>query len=291
MIIVNIIGGLGNQMFQYALGKSIALKTKQPLKLDITAFKAYELRSYELAAFNISCSIAAEEEINALKYKNPNFFEKLNMLLRKQSAPYSEFCYKEKYYHFDSEVLDNNESIYLFGYWQSEKYFLDCKETILKEFTLKREISLLSTHYLNMITSSASVSLHIRRGDYVNNRTTNDYHGTCNLDYYKKAVSIIKIKNFKTHFFIFSDDLDWAKKNIDFIDNITFVELSADIPDYEEMYLMSMCRHNIIANSSFSWWGAWLNQNHKKIVIAPKLWFNDGSINTNDLIPNTWIRI
>jgi len=291
MVIVNILGGLGNQMFQYAIGKALALESNQALKLDVTSFKDYVLRNYELNVFNIDCKIATEEEIKMLKYRKPNFFEKLHMLIRKKSPPCSSFCRKEKYYYFDSEVLNRNENTYLFGYWQSEKYFLEYKDILMKEFTLKNNISTQSSKYQKLITSQTSISLHIRRGDYITNKHTNTYHGTTSLSYYKKAVMIIKEKLDNPYFFMFSDDMDWVKNNFDFIENGIFVELPQNIPDYEEMYLMSICKHNIIANSSFSWWGAWLNQNPEKIIIAPKKWFNDSSIDTKDLIPDTWLRI
>ena len=271
MIIVNIIGGLGNQMFQYAIGKALSLKSKQKLKLDLTSFKNYPLRNFELDVFKIDPEIASTEEISQVKQNKLNF--------------------TEKYFHFDSEILDLNQSAFLVGYWQSEKYFINYKNIILKEFILKNELSHQSNQFQKIIESTVSVSLHIRRGDYVTNPTTNSVHGTCSLAYYKNAVSLISNRLKDPHFFIFSDDLDWAKENLDFIDNITFVELDENIPDYEEMYLMSQCKHNIIANSSFSWWGAWLNQNVDKIVIAPQKWFEDETINTNDLIPDSWIRL
>ena len=291
MIIVNIIGGLGNQMFQYAIGKAIAIKSKQKLKLDTTSFQHYTLRNYELDVFNIDTEIASKEEINHLKYNKPSFVEKLYIILNKKSLPLKNRYYKEKKFQFDTEILSLRQSIYLEGYWQSEKYFITHKDILIKEFTPKKEISHQSSLFHKMMQAKTSVSLHIRRGDYVNNPTTNSFHGTCSLDYYKNAVSFITKKIDNPHFFIFSDDLIWAKENLNFITQITFVELNKDIPDYEEMYLMSQCKHNIIANSSFSWWGAWLNQNSDKIVISPKKWFRDKTVDTIDLIPSSWIRL
>ncbi len=271
MIIVNIIGGLGNQMFQYAMGRSLAIKSKQKLKLDLAAFENYPLRNFELDVFNIDPEIASKEEINQLKENKLNF--------------------TEKYFHFDSEILGLDQSTFLVGYWQSEKYFINYKDIILKEFILKNELSHQSSQFQKAIESTISVSLHIRRGDYITNPTTNSFHGACSLEYYKNAVSLIVNRVDKPQFFIFSDDLDWAKENLNFIEKITFIKLNENIPDHEEMYLMSQCKHNIIANSSFSWWGAWLNQNVDKIVIAPEKWFLDETMNTKDLIPDTWIHL
>jgi len=211
--------------------------------------------------------------------------------VRKQGKALSDNSYKESHFNFDDKVYNKTENIYFEGYWQSEKYFLNYREDLLEEFTLKKELHPKSKEYENKIREVQSVSLHIRRGDYVTNTHTNSVHGTCSLQYYRDAVKEIEIKVEDPHFFIFSDDLAWVKENLDFIDNVAFVELDKEIPDHEEMVLMSLCKHNIIANSSFSWWSAWLNQNDKKIVIAPKKWFNDQTINTEDLIPNTWIKI
>jgi len=145
--------------------------------------------------------------------------------------------------------------------------------------------------FAQQILAKESISLHIRRGDYVSNVYTNSVHGTCSLDYYQQAVTLLESKLNNPHFFIFSDDLAWAKEHLSFIENVTFVELDVNIPDHDEMFLMSQCLHHIIANSSFSWWGAWLNKNLDKIVIAPKRWFIDETYNTSDLIPDAWIRL
>jgi len=289
MLIVNILGGIGNQMFQYAFGYAISKKNDEVLKLDINSFETYDLRDYELGLFNINAVLASNEEVKKLKYKNENIFEKVLRKVRRKKMAVSENNYKEHHFHFDQDVFNAEGNIYFDGYWQSEKYFNDYREELLEQFTLKNGIHSQTRIFKQKIENAESISLHIRRADYVTNAHTNSVHGTCDLVYYRKAVSFLKSKVSNPHFFIFSDDLAWAKENLDFIDNITFVELEKDVPDHEEMYLMSQCRHNIIANSSFSWWGAWLNQNPDKIVIAPKQWFNDLAINTSDLIPESWI--
>lgn len=291
MVISNILGGLGNQMFQYAVGRSISLRNRQKLKLDISSFKEYKLRKYSLACYNIQAEIASEKEI--LRYKEGSFYliNKVVQKIVKRKLWDNSYYLKEKYYHFDPSVLNLKGNVYLFGYWQSEKYFLDIKEIILDDFVLKKPISFLTKDYLNKILNTCATSIHIRRGDYVNNPITNKYHGTCSINYYKKAINIILENNPETVFYIFSDDLQWAKDNFDFIQNTVYVELNDPTLDYEEMYLISQCKNNIIANSSFSWWGAWLNRNPDKIVIAPKTWFKDDSININDLIPTNWIQL
>ncbi len=270
MIIVHVIGGLGNQLFQYAFGYALSQSKNESLILDVSSFEAYQ-RAYELDLFNIDATIATQDELQNLIPKS--------------------HIYIEPQFNFNKEVFSLRDVRYFKGYWQSEKYFVKYREDILKKITPRDEIQKHSKSYLKLITETESVSLHIRRGDYVTNALTNSVHGTCSLDYYKKAVSALEEKTNNPHFYIFSDDLDWAKNNITFIKNITFVELVEEVPDYDEMLLMSRCNHNIIANSSFSWWGAWLNQNNNKIVIAPKRWFLDTSLNTIDLIPESWIHI
>jgi hypothetical protein len=161
---------------------------------------------------------------------------------------------------------------------------------VRKEFTLKEPLSAISQEYTNKILDTKNaVSIHIRRGDYVLNTSTNKHHGVCNLDYYEAAVEYIREKIESLTFFIFSDDIAWVKENLK-LDNAVFVS-SPEIKDYEELILMSKCKHNIIANSSFSWWGAWLNQNPDKIVIAPRQWTTKKTADELDILPKSWIQI
>lgn len=291
MYIINIIGGLGNQMFQYAFGYAIAQKHGQVLKLDISNFKKYTLRDYELNVFNISPVLVDKEDVERLKYKN--IFEKILCKIGVKKLTTSDHYYKEPHVNFDIKVYDITGDVYFDGYWQSENYFKEYRGDLLKQFTFKENIHKQSQHYKQKIEDTESVSLHIRRGDYISNTNINSIHGTCTLGYYKDAILKIKEKVRNPHFFIFSDDIMWAKENLYFIDNITYVELTKDVPDHDEMYLMSICKHNIIANSSFSWWGAWLNENKEKIVLAPKEWFSDIKMieQSQDIVCSDWIKI
>lgn len=135
------------------------------------------------------------------------------------------------------------------------------------------------------------MSIHVRRGDYINNPETFKLHGVCGLDYYHAAIEYITKRTNTPVFYIFSDDISWAEENIKSKNQMIFVKETPHGKDYFEMYLMSVCKHNIIANSSFSWWGAWLNKSPEKIVIAPKKWMNETSIDTTDLVLKNWIRI
>ena len=179
------------------------------------------------------------------------------------------------------------------GKLKKEKYFKNIEANIRKEFTLKNLLTSESTKWQEKIRQTKnSVSLHIRRGDYVQDAKTNAFHGTCNLEYYKNALQKIvdKIGNTEIEIFIFSDDIEWAKENLKFPYPTNFVS-NSQILDYEEMYLMSLCQHNIIANSTFSWWGAWLNKNSAKIVIAPKQWSVKKSSDGLNILPKEWLQI
>lgn len=293
MIIINISGGLGNQMFQYAFGYAISQFYNLPFKLDIHDYKSYNLRKYELDSLNTIEHFASESDIESLKFMPMNSIEKFIRQLIRKPKKTSKSYYQESHFYYEQGVFHLNGSIYFNGYWQSERYFHQFRHELLEMFTQKDPIHPNTQYFHKNIINSESVSIHIRRGDYISNKDTNNFHGTCNLTYYHKAISFIKNKIKNPYFFIFSDDPLWTKENFNFIDNISFVTLAEDIPDYEEIYLMSQCKHNIIANSSFSWWGAWLNQNNEKLVIAPQQWFADKQMQsqTNDLLPKTWIKL
>lgn len=267
MIVVKLMGGLGNQLFQYAFGYALSKAHNKNLKFDNSSFKADAQREYELTKLNLEVSLVSAEEISSIP---------------------SCKVYTEKNFSYNTETFLIDKYQYFKGYWQTEKYFWECRKEIAKQILSAQDLSSKSKKYARKINNTESISLHIRRGDYVTNKKTNSFHGTCSMDYYLKAIEIIKNQTTTQHFYIFSDDLLWAKENMNFIKTATFVELDNDASDHEEILLMSMCEHNIIANSSFSWWGAWLNQNDSKIVIAPKKWFLNTSLNTVDLIPTEW---
>ncbi|MGB3007363.1 MAG: alpha-1,2-fucosyltransferase [Chitinophagaceae bacterium] len=284
MIITRIIGGLGNQLFQYAAGKALAVNKNTDLLLDVSAFDEYKLRNFDLTAFHTEIQFAKQEELVSLRKRN--FAEKIRdnifpMALRK--------VYKPKHFHFHPRFFNASPNIYLQGYWQSEKYFETISSHIRKEFTIKEEYIKNVTQLADEIRKSSSVSVHIRRGD-LNNPTTNEVHVILEIGYYKEALQIIRQIVPDAILYFFSDDLNWVKENLH-IDGAVYVSGTKSETHIEDFYLMSQCKHNIIANSSFSWWAAWLNNNPDKIVIAPKNWFNKGPKDTQDLIPAGWLRI
>ncbi|MDR1614938.1 MAG: alpha-1,2-fucosyltransferase [Campylobacteraceae bacterium] len=280
MIITRLIGGLGNQLFQYAIGRAITHKNSDILKLDITGFKNYKLHNgYRLNAFNIDEKIADISEIKRFGVKN----RVLRKLIRMGIFGYKKTFYVEKPENetkFDPKVF-LYQNLYLSGYWQNEKYFSDIRDIIVKEFTLKKSISENIAKYMKLIKNSSSVSIHIRRGDYLN------ADASLGIEYYKKALEYIRERINNPSFFIFSDDISWCKENLNFIINPIFIESTTS--ELEDLELMKNVKHNIIANSSFSWWAAWLNENEEKIVIAPKVWFKNRA--GFDPVPEAWIKL
>lgn len=287
MIIVKLKGGLGNQMFQYSLARSVSEEKKLLFKIDIRWFDNQRLRSYGLDKFNIIDNIASEEDIKKIIPINRfflYFFKKRELLINWNKRRFIE----QLEWSYNPEIMNTGDNVYFDGYWQSEKYFKNISEIIINEFSLKNDFQINSKDYLNIINGSNSVSIHVRRGDYLT--TPNILN--LDLNYYKKAISIVNKKINNPKFFLFSDDLNWCKGVFKFLgSDVNFVQ---GFDDFESLGLMKACKHNIIANSSFSWWGAWLNRNTEKIVIAPDKWGyyeRQGRKPKKDMIPEEWIII
>jgi hypothetical protein len=292
MIIVRLIGGLGNQLFQYAIGRRIALKNKMPLKLDITWCRNNPERPYNLNHFSIIENFATEMEIDQFKKNHENFPNRIFQVIKELSSPYYLRSYvREKTLDFDPNIFKINKSAYLDGHWQSEKYFIDIEDQLRKDFLIKTSQDEVNRVISENIKSTNSVSIHIRRGDYISNKITNQYHGTCSREYFNKAIDKITSNVDNPHFFVFSDDPQWAMDNLNSECPINFITNNNAQKNYEDLRLMTYCKHFIIANSSFSWWGAWLSSNADKIVIAPSKWFDNQIYNDKDRLPEKWIRL
>ena len=286
MIISRISGGLGNQMFQYAIARSMAVKNNDVFKLDISFYPKQTLRKYELNCFKINEKIAIEKECVLLRGKEGLLFKIVKKLNLPLNHPISYIKEKENA-TFCEEVFNTKGNIYLDGFWQNAQYFQGIREELIKDFTPTTDVSIEASNYLNDIKKSTSISLHVRRGDYIANSNAHSVHGVCDLEYYKKAINYIVNTVTNPIFYIFSDDITWCKKKFDFVDNKIFVDTTKNAID--DLELMKNCKHNIIANSTFSWWGAWLNENSYKIVIAPSVWWiakGDKNIALSD-----WIKI
>ena len=287
-------GGLGNQMFQYAFGRALSIENNTKFLLDFSSIinhKDNTTREYELKIFQIDITIATKWK--SLKYQYPSILNRINIKLNKLCGIPKIFksnVMTERNYSKNKKLLKNT---LIRGYWQSEKYFNIIESTIRKEFTFPKNLDKKNSLLEKRIEGTNSISIHVRRGDYADNPLTNKRHGLCSLDYYTNSIRYISNHINNPVFYIFSDDPEWVKNNIIIDYSSEIINWNLGRESYIDMYLMSICKHNIIANSSFSWWGAWLNSNPQKIVIAPKKWFaNEGiSTRTNDLIPKAWMQI
>ncbi len=288
MIIVKIKAGIGNQMFQYAFGRALSLERKEPLYLDISYYdnqpERDAKRNFVLDKFNIKADIASEE-------LSEKFNTKFKVILRKILRHIRKI---DEYAYYPSFM--KSKSTYYEGYWGNQKYFLKYENLIRKELSLKNPLGKSAKKIILQMSDCSSrgeipVSLHIRRGDFVSNPYSVAYNGLLEIPYYEKAVDLLLSKYLKKiSVFVFSDDISWAKENLKLLCPMHFVS-NPDIPDYEEIILMSKCTHHIAANSTFSWWGAWLNPNKNKIIIVPKQWIAKKTTDEIDLIPKEWIKI
>lgn len=284
MLIIQLTGGLGNQMFQYAAGKAQALRLNTDLYLDKTHFLTtplgnVNLRQYELFQFSFN-----------QKFKHPNFHWIKKYLKVKQV--YNGFeTYIDPHVHFNADFFKILDKTYIEGFFQSEKYFNDYSSEIRSDFKFKNPPQGLNLELFNKIQSLNAISVHVRRGDYVNNPETLKSHGICGLDYYQNAVELIVSKVEKPYFFLFSDEPEWVQQNLKLDYPCEVISHNKGESSFEDMRLMSVCKHNIVANSSFSWWGAWLNNNFNKTIIAPKSWFINPDWDSKDIIPDSWIKI
>ncbi len=295
MIIVLLNGGLGNQMFQYATARRLAFFHQTELKLDLSILEGSMAggtkREYGLHQLNIHAGIATKREISAFTRHERNriaryLFRVCQNFSIANSLPQ---VLHQRYSHFDPAILEAPDNSYLDGYWQSERYFADISALIRTEFTLKKPLPASLKRVEEEILSKNSVSLHIRRGDYVSRKIVNEIHGVCSPDYYLESVDRVAAQITAPHFFIFSDDPAWVTEHFRIPYPMSVMDHFAEA--HEDIYLMSICKHHIIANSSFSWWGAWLSDNPGKIVYAPLHWYNKSEADTTDLIPDTWIRV
>ena len=294
MIYIKLRGGLGNQMFQYAICKSLAIKNNTKVKFDIEELERDRLRNFELGYFKVSGIIASNIEIFFFSLLCNDFISKILRLIgiryfyiKQKEIDINDS--KQLDINFDASVLDKKGNLYIDGYWQCEKYFIDIDEVIKNDFTLKKELDETNRNLITQIRNCNSTAIHVRRGDYVNNKHTNEFHGTCSLKYYLNAIKIIEKRVKNPEFFVFSDDLQWTKKNLKIKHPITFVSINHPKKAYKDLWLMANCKFFIIANSSFSWWGAWLSTNSNKIICAPKKWFN--STGEGHIVPKSWIRV
>lgn len=305
MIITKLTDGLGNQMFQYAFGRYLAEIYNTEIKLNINYYnnipKNHTNRKYELNYFNIIENIALQKEIDLFTKGSPKMPQKLFYKIKQKvnnKTFWGKFLFKiakkltdyHTIYENNKLQLDklkkDKKNIYVSGFWQSEDFFKSIAHIIQKEFKIKEKYIKVNNRVLEKIKRSNSVAIHVRRGDLITNPEFNSKYGVCSTDYYLQAINYIKKKISNPVFYFFSDDINWCKENFKSINSNFYIENYTAI---EDLYLILNCKHQIIANSSFSWWGAWLNKNKNKIVVAPKKWaFHKKSQTKFNLLPNSW---
>ncbi|CAN5374923.1 alpha-1,2-fucosyltransferase [soil metagenome] len=283
MIVVNLSGGLGNQMFQYAAGRALAEYTKTELRYHFEDNYKLARRELKLMNFNISGALLqsdeAKDHLPLRKIKRRLF----GLLGRNVNG---KAYFEKRYYSFDQDFFKNSEEVYLLGFWQSYKYFESIESTIRWEFTIRHKSENLILAIKKVSGDRNPVAVHIRRTDYTNPKSN---FSSLDIDYYKRAAFKIESTIGSCTYVIFSDDIGWAKESLSFLSSRIYAS-DFGLEDFEELALMASCDHNITANSSFSWWGAWLNSNPEKVVIAPHHW-HTAHTTDSELIPIDWLRL
>lgn len=290
--IIKMAGGLGNQLFQYAFGRAISIAHGAKLLLDVSAFANDRFqRCFRLDYFCIpSLTFANKAEVR--------YYQKFKRRIGREWYIYNKiFADKSKYFtekqfHFDPEAIRIRPSAFFEGYWQTDKYFQAIASTIRQELVPSGESSDYFRKNIYLIQNAQTpVSLHIRRGDYEADPISKKYHGgICTKAYYDRAIEEMLIRVNQPSFFVFSDDIGWAKSNVRLPSQTIFVSEHTS-HEGDDLMLMSACKHHIMSNSSFSWWGVWLNARVDKTVIAPYRWMNKDTLDTHDLLPDSWLRI
>ena len=301
MIVVKLMGGLGNQLFQYAFGISLSNKLNSDVAYDISSFINDSVRKLRLNSLGLSLKYKNRSCIFVILMKLARYcsgrsrlVRSFNLLKRIESAyeMKTAFFYKIiKEADFNIGTIPQTKNYYFDGYWQNPAYFEDVRPIILKNINFPDLQNAQDLNLRNLIINSESVAIHIRRGDYVENRQYNDFYGTCSPEYYRKAIDRILSGISNAKFFLFTDDPDFVEANFDFLPTKTLVS-DKQRSEIDDLNLMHLCKHFIIANSSFSWWGAWLSQNPQKIVVAPKQWYKNEEANEQcKIVPKDWIKI
>ena len=284
-VISRLHGGLGNQLFQYAVGRAVALRTGAELLLDTRQYTASNPFQYDLEHFAIEARVATDAELPPAKTRPLSYawwrkFGRSPHFIREQGLAYNERI----------ETID--AGCYLHGYFQSQRYFDDIAPKLWSDLSFREAISGDNARMGERIQSGASVSMHIRRGDYITNAKAQSVHGSTDIAYYKRALEAVRSQSGQDPVvYLFSNDPDWVRDNMKLDAEMVPVVINDGKTAHEDLRLMSFCDHNIIANSTFSWWGAWLNPSHGKIVVAPAQWFADPKLSNPDITPPGWLKI
>ncbi len=286
MVISVLSGGLGNQLFQYAFGLRLAAQLQTELRLErhllkskaVARLRQYTPRTYELDTFTVHTPAASlMDTVNCLS--RVALSGKNALLLRESNLT------PNAVNELDSRVQD----VLCLGYWQSEDYFRPVTEQLRKHLTFRKNPAHSQSIAATILSYRNAAFVHIRRGDYVTNIHANQHHGLCDISYYRRSCEYVKERIPDVQFFVFSDDPDWAKRELGkHLQPARFIDHNRGVDSWQDMYLMSLCRHAIVANSSFSWWGAWLNPVVDRLVVAPCQWFANQPVLSQQLIPPHW---
>jgi len=291
MIVVNLSGGLGNQLFQYALGRYLATKVDSELVIDDSFYRTSAAgvtsRRYELDKFATQLRIVTQDERQYLKRYTNRWLRYLQKYI---SIPGQFHYVREPLDRIFLEIRDYTGDLFLDGYWQSQQYFFGIEEQIREQLIPCFDFSFRDDTVLSAMKLSTSVSLHVRRGDYVTHAPTNAWHGLCGLEYYANAMKLVESRITNPHYFVFSDDMEWVKSHLRIGAPCTYVSHNDEATAVNDLALMSNCQHHIIANSSFSWWGAWLNPNPNKLVIRPRVWLKQLPHMNESVCPVSWVK-
>ena len=297
-VIVSLYGGLGNQLFQFATALSLAKKNHARVFLDLSWFDKDHLsagetpRAYALGVYDLGCDVFIQENRRkSLCHKHLSKY--IDAVLRRirKYIHVGIALLQEKSMKYHPNLRINKLPVWLYGYWQSYKYFEDIKPALREMIAFPRNMNSTMQAIYQDILEKDAICIHVRRGDYVTNPSAAEFHGLCDLSYYYAGINLI-IKNLTNpHAYIFSDDPLWVKNNFKIQIPSTVVDINGPDEAHQDLWLMAACKHFIIANSSLSWWGAWLSDHSNKIVVAPHQWFLNDQTSTEDLIPEQWIRI
>lgn len=291
---VRLEGGQGNQMFQYAMGRAMSIRHQCRLYLEMTEFERYKHRPYALGVFDLKAKPLCDKlghQLKGLDSQGSRPQRACRKIGRKALPWMFPKLVNQKTKTFEPELLKLKPSAYLQGFWQTEKYFQDIRPQLLEDFTVQPPLTGANLEMASQIQAGPSLSLHVRRGDYVSAAAANALHGTCSIAYYKEALKLVTSRCANPKVFIFSDDPQWTRQNICPDLDVVYVDHNGPNHGYEDMRLMSLCHHNITANSSFSWWGAWLNRHEDKIVCCPAKWYNDQTRANADIFANGWHQL
>lgn len=292
MVVGYILGGLGNQMFQYAAGRALALATGQPLLLDLSGFANYRLhQGFEIERV-FRAPVAPADAATVRKLLGWRSAGITRRVLKHLQSPFlrGSRLVIEPHFNYWPDLMERKSASYLMGYWQSEKYFEDVERTIRSDFTFRAPLRGVNAEIEARMRDTHSVSLHVRRTDYISHRKTAEIMHVQDVGYYRSAAELLARELDAPVYYVFSDDMAWVRENLGFLPRVELIDHNRGGDSYQDMQLMSRCKHHVIANSSFSWWGAWLNPDPGKIVVAPSAWFRNG-LDDTDLIPSRWTRL